>query len=96
MLDANHENPMGASPVDPSQPSMKSYSNLYLEGSPIRKHENAYFQMKEKIKHINSKYVTHSPTANSARKKGTNPVEPSPLSALGGMSKLNADLPPAP
>jgi hypothetical protein len=97
MLDGNHEIPMGVGPVDPTQPSMKSYSNLYLEGSPVRKHENAYFQMKEKIKQINSKYVTHSPTANSARKKGTtNPVDPPTLSALGSISKLNADLPPAP
>jgi hypothetical protein len=53
--------------------------------------------MKEKIKHINSKYVTHSPTANSARKKGTtNLVDQPTLSALGSISKLNADLPPAP
>jgi hypothetical protein len=53
--------------------------------------------MKEKIKSIDSKYVTHTPTANSARKKGaTNPTEPSTLSAMGSISKLNADLPPAP
>lgn len=98
MLDANHESQMGVGPVDPTDPSIKSYSNLYLEGSPVRKHDNAYFHMKEKIKNINNKYVTHSPTANSARKKGaTNPVEPSTLSALGSIStKLNADLPPAP
>jgi hypothetical protein len=43
LLDGNQENPMGAGgPVDPSQPSMKSFSNLYLEGSPVRKHENGY------------------------------------------------------
>jgi hypothetical protein len=44
LLDGNHqENPMGAGGlVDPSQPSRKSFSNLYLEGSPVRKHENGY------------------------------------------------------
>jgi len=74
IIDANNDSGLG----EPSgqMAAAKSFSDLFLEGSPARKHENAYPLIKEKIKQINSKYITTSSpnNANSARKK--NDVSP--------------------
>lgn len=94
MVDVTHNENL-AENLGGQQPSAHSYSNLYLEGSPVRKYENTYFQMKEKIKSINLKYITQSsPTANSARKKNGEVNGHSTMG--GGFFRLNADLPPAP